>query len=110
MSSETAAARRPCGGLVPSARRNGRNPGLRRPRTVQRPARVCVVAAVLGVFPFAMNSARPLPVEAATGSVGWPTYHHDQGRSGVADPGPDLTNVAPVWHSPTLDGAIYAEP
>jgi outer membrane protein assembly factor BamB len=40
----------------------------------------------------------------------WPTYHHDAGRSGVDLTAPAAGTVAQAWTSPTLDGAVYAEP
>jgi outer membrane protein assembly factor BamB len=38
------------------------------------------------------------------------TYDHDARRSGVDPTSPAARTVAPAWTSPTLDGAVYAQP
>jgi outer membrane protein assembly factor BamB len=40
----------------------------------------------------------------------WPTYHRDALRTGVEPNGPTPGSLRPVWESPGLDGAVYAEP
>jgi len=55
--------------------------------------------------PAATSTASPGSVHGGS----WVTYHGDRTRSGVAS-GPSIRNVQRTWTSPTLDGAIYAEP
>jgi polyvinyl alcohol dehydrogenase (cytochrome) len=67
-------------------------------------------------FPAAAASA------SATGSPGpdpppggpvtaddWPTYHHDNGRSGVGAADPPATRLTPAWQA-KLDGPVYGQP
>src|SRR5438067_5535512 len=44
------------------------------------------------------------------GAVPWPTYHLDSNRTGNDTTEPALTPPRRLWTSPTLDGAVYAEP
>ena len=59
------------------------------------------------------GSGPSVPATAAAGGVtfpaAWTTYQHDASRSGAAPDriGADLRRV---WTSPTLDGAVYAQP
>src|SRR4051812_47074143 len=47
----------------------------------------------------------PLAVSAAD----WPTYHHDNGRTGVAAGFPAVTGLSKDWQI-KLDGAVYGQP
>jgi outer membrane protein assembly factor BamB len=51
------------------------------------------------------SAARP-----ATAGAAWVTYHRDTARSGVDPSSPAAGTVTEGWRSPTLDGAVYAEP
>ena len=57
------------------------------------------------------TEAPPTTEEPAADPVDWPTYDHDDGRTGVAPEGPpDPAGVKQRWASPALDGDIYAQP
>jgi outer membrane protein assembly factor BamB len=46
-----------------------------------------------------------------TAPTDWPTYDHDEERTGVAPDGPRLPSaVKQRWASPVLDGDLYAQP
>jgi len=58
-----------------------------------------------------MSSARP-PAEGAPTVVGpadWPTYHHDNARTGVAGQLAPLGTLHRAWQA-RLDGAVYGQP
>ncbi len=40
----------------------------------------------------------------------WPTYHHDQARTGVSSDQLALGQAQQSWSSAALDGAVYAQP
>ena len=61
--------------------------------------------AVLGVATAAPVSAAP-PVPGTD----WPTYHHDQTRTGWDQVHAAFTAVKPDWTSTALDGNVYAQP
>lgn len=46
---------------------------------------------------------------AAGASTDWPTYHHDNARTGVAGGFGTVTRVSSAWRA-TLDGAVYGQP
>src|SRR6478609_1332183 len=58
-----------------------------------------------------MSSARPpgAPPPAAIGAADWPTYHHDNARTGVADQLAPLGTLRTAWQT-KLDGAVYGQP
>jgi len=57
------------------------------------------------------TEAPPTTKEPAPDPVDWPTYDHDDGRTGVAPEGPpDPAGVKQRWVSPVLDGDLYAQP
>jgi polyvinyl alcohol dehydrogenase (cytochrome) len=58
-----------------------------------------------------MSSARPpgAAPPAAIGPADWPTYHHDNARTGVADQVAPLGTLRPAWQT-RLDGAVYGQP
>jgi outer membrane protein assembly factor BamB len=57
------------------------------------------------------TTTTPASTSAAQSSGGaWPTYHRDGARTGVEPTGPTPGSLRRVWETPTLDGAIYAEP
>ncbi|MGH3784391.1 MAG: PQQ-binding-like beta-propeller repeat protein, partial [Pseudonocardiaceae bacterium] len=58
-----------------------------------------------------MSSARPpgAPPPAAVGPADWPTYHHDNARTGVADQLVPLGTLRKAWQA-RLDGAVYGQP
>jgi PQQ-like domain/Repeat of unknown function (DUF346) len=80
--------------------------------------RLTTVVAVIGISvpgsaagASAVHTRPGVPPSApVAGSGTWSTYHHDAARSGVADPGPDLTASRLVWQTPQLDGEVFAEP
>ena len=53
-------------------------------------------------------AARPAAAAAASGS--WTVYHHDNAHTGYDSTQPAATGASTGWTSPTLDGAVYAEP
>ncbi|MGH3526961.1 MAG: PQQ-binding-like beta-propeller repeat protein, partial [Pseudonocardiaceae bacterium] len=58
-----------------------------------------------------MSSARPpgAAPPAAIGAADWPTYHHDNARTGVADQLAPLGTLRTAWQT-KLDGAVYGQP
>lgn len=52
--------------------------------------------------------AAMLPVAAEASD--WPTFHGDNTRQGDDTVDPGLANPTPLWTTPALDGAIYAQP
>jgi polyvinyl alcohol dehydrogenase (cytochrome) len=58
-----------------------------------------------------MSSARPpgAAPPAAIGPADWPTYHHDNARTGVADQLAALGTLRAAWQT-KLDGAVYGQP
>jgi hypothetical protein len=52
------------------------------------------------------SSTPPAPATKA----GWPTYGHDAARTGVDRSSPSVGSTHTAWTSPTLDGAVYAQP
>ena len=79
-----------------------------------------MVAAVLAVLagcdpsgpaaePSATTRARPASAPIPVGPQDWPTYHHDNARTGVAVNVPPPGTLAQAW-SAKLDGAVYAQP
>lgn len=58
-----------------------------------------------------MSSARPpgAPAPVTVGPADWPTYHHDNARTGVAGQLAPLGTLRTAWKS-TLDGAVYGQP
>ncbi|HET9254138.1 MAG TPA: PQQ-binding-like beta-propeller repeat protein [Pseudonocardiaceae bacterium] len=59
----------------------------------------------------AVSSTRP-PGAAPPARVGpgdWPTYHHDNARTGLASQFPPLAALRREWQEP-LDGAVYGQP
>ncbi len=53
-------------------------------------------------------SSRPA-VQGSERSTDWPTYHHDNARTGYLAHELDPKRLLPAWTVP-LDGAVYAEP
>jgi len=79
---------------------------------------VVVLATVAGcsapVVPSApppMSSARPpgAAPPAVVGPADWPTYHHDNARTGVAGQLAPLGTLRRAWQA-RLDGAVYGQP
>jgi outer membrane protein assembly factor BamB len=64
-----------------------------------------------GTAPPPMSSARPpgAAPPAAIGPADWPTYHHDNARTGVAGQLISLGTLRRAWEAP-LDGAVYGQP
>jgi polyvinyl alcohol dehydrogenase (cytochrome) len=58
-----------------------------------------------------MSSARPpgAAPPAAVGPADWPTYHHDNARTGVAGQLAPLGMLRRAWQA-QLDGAVYGQP
>jgi outer membrane protein assembly factor BamB len=54
------------------------------------------------------SSAPPALPPAPT--AGWLTYHENLQRTGIDTTSPRMHDVHRAWTSPTLDGAVYAEP
>jgi outer membrane protein assembly factor BamB len=63
--------------------------------------------------PSAPNLTAPAPSGSASApapsDADWPTYHHDNGRSGVAPRLSPVGTLAKAWEA-TLDGAVYGQP
>jgi polyvinyl alcohol dehydrogenase (cytochrome) len=63
-------------------------------------------------FPPAATSPAPAPASAAAApdpAADWPTYHHDNARSGVGPARPAATKLTAAWRA-KLDGAVYGQP
>jgi outer membrane protein assembly factor BamB len=58
------------------------------------------------ISPASASASASPPVVAATD---WPTYHHDNGRTGVAPGFPAAGTPRVAWTAP-LDGAVYGQP
>ncbi|MBV8542248.1 MAG: PQQ-binding-like beta-propeller repeat protein [Pseudonocardiales bacterium] len=58
-----------------------------------------------------MSSARPpgAPAPAVVGPADWPTYHHDNARTGLAGQLAPLGTLHRAWQA-RLDGAVYGQP
>ena len=56
------------------------------------------------------SATRKTAATAGAASDAWTTYHHDNARSGQADPTGTFNKVSEDWTSPVLDGEVYAEP
>ncbi len=56
-----------------------------------------------------LSASGPAPSGPAVTDGDWPTYHHDNGRSGVAAGVPPLGTLRRAWSRP-LDGAVYGQP
>lgn len=58
-----------------------------------------------------VSSARPpgAAPPAAVGPADWPTYHHDNARTGVAGQLASLGTLRTAWRA-RLDGAVYGQP
>jgi outer membrane protein assembly factor BamB len=58
-----------------------------------------------------MSSARPpgAAPPVAVGPTDWPTYHHDNARTGVAEGFAPLGTLSRAWQA-RLDGAVYGQP
>ncbi|HEV7452425.1 MAG TPA: PQQ-binding-like beta-propeller repeat protein [Pseudonocardiaceae bacterium] len=70
----------------------------------------CAGAPTLGPAPPPMSSARPgTAAPAAVGPADWPTYHHDNARTGVAGQFGPLGTLRRAWQT-LLDGAVYGQP
>ena len=85
------------------------------PRAVGALALVAVVVAACSSGANKKAETNTPPAGTATtrrqtAASGWPTYHHDAARTGVADDQAALGQPAKVWQSAALDGAVYAQP
>jgi polyvinyl alcohol dehydrogenase (cytochrome) len=86
---------------------------------MRRLARVIAIAATLAACDNAPDPGpapspqtfSPAPSHSAlmVSSGDWPTYHHDNGRTGVAVDFPAPTGLSVSWRT-TLDGAVYGQP
>jgi polyvinyl alcohol dehydrogenase (cytochrome) len=58
-----------------------------------------------------MSNARPpgAPTPAVVGPADWPTYHHDNARTGVAGQLAPVGTLRRAWQA-KLDGAVYGQP
>jgi polyvinyl alcohol dehydrogenase (cytochrome) len=58
-----------------------------------------------------MSNVRPpgAAAPAAVGAADWPTYHHDNARTGVAGQLAPLGTLRRAWQT-QLDGAVYGQP
>jgi outer membrane protein assembly factor BamB len=69
-----------------------------------------VVVGLLGAAPASAREGSPAANPGATtAAVDWPTYHHDNARTGYVPDLPDPRKLNRVWAA-DLDGAVYAEP
>jgi outer membrane protein assembly factor BamB len=68
-------------------------------------------APVVPPAPPPMSSARPpgAAPPVAVGPADWPTYHHDNARTGVAGQLAPLGTLRRAWQA-RLDGAVYGQP
>ena len=61
-------------------------------------------------FPPAASSPAPASAgSTADPAADWPTYHHDNGRSGLGPAQPAATKLIAAWRA-KLDGAVYGQP
>ncbi|WP_245665906.1 PQQ-binding-like beta-propeller repeat protein [Actinoplanes subtropicus] len=61
---------------------------------------------------FPPAAASPAPTSAGAPSdpaADWPTYHHDNARSGLGPAQPAATKLTAAWRA-KLDGAVYGQP
>jgi outer membrane protein assembly factor BamB len=78
---------------------------------------LAVVAVLLALAGCTSTAAPedPAPTFAGTGTAqpvtaaDWPTYHHDNARTGVATAAAPLGALSQAWSAP-LDGAVYGQP
>ncbi len=98
---------------------------LERMRHRTAPVRVLAAALAAGTALAACDagSAGPVPSEKVIASpppsvsaspdtvapTDWPTYHHDNARTGVAPEFPSVGTPTVAWTTP-LDGAVYGQP
>jgi outer membrane protein assembly factor BamB len=54
-------------------------------------------------------TAAPTPTPSPVGDTDWPTYHHDNARTGVATGTPPVGTLSTAWTA-KLDGAVYGQP
>jgi outer membrane protein assembly factor BamB len=59
--------------------------------------------------PAVSEAASPLPSPPTLEPGDWPTYHHDNARTGLAPNFPAASAVAVAWQA-KLDGAVYGQP
>ncbi|MCU7726119.1 PQQ-like beta-propeller repeat protein [Actinoplanes sp. KI2] len=61
-------------------------------------------------FPPAADSPAPASAGSASPAAAeWPTYHRDNGRSGLGPAQPAATKLTAAWRA-KLDGAVYGQP
>jgi outer membrane protein assembly factor BamB len=65
--------------------------------------------ALPAAAPPASAAASPLASAVPVGPGDWPTYHHDNARTGLATGFPAPSSVAVAWQA-KLDGAVYGQP
>src|SRR5215469_262388 len=73
---------------------------------------VSSTTALGAAFPRSSVPRQNLPVSLtipALSSSDWPTYHHDNARTGYLASAPDPGQLLPAWTA-KLDNAVYAEP
>ena len=61
------------------------------------------------VHPVSLSHHALSPTPTALQSSDWPTYHHDNSRTGYLPNEPDPTQLVAAWTT-KLDNAVYAEP
>ena len=61
------------------------------------------------VHPVSATHPTPAPTPIALQSGDWPTYHHDNARTGYLPNEPDPKRLVDAWTT-KLDNAVYAEP
>ena len=81
--------------------------GFRRVTLVTAGGAVALVVSVAAPLPLQVSMLSPA---AASVAGQWTTYHLDNARTGDDVSEPSLRSPVPAWTSPTLDGAVYAEP
>ncbi|MGH3718275.1 MAG: PQQ-binding-like beta-propeller repeat protein [Pseudonocardiaceae bacterium] len=71
----------------------------------------CTAPGMPPPAPPPMSSARPpgAPAPATIGPADWPTYHHDNARTGVTGRLAPLGTLSRAWQA-RLDGAVYGQP
>jgi outer membrane protein assembly factor BamB len=73
------------------------------------PSRSRVPSRKVFLLSFSPDMSSHLAVQSSEQSSDWPTYHHDNARTGYLAHEPDPKRLLPAWTVP-LDGAVYAEP
>jgi hypothetical protein len=68
-----------------------------------------LVIGLIGVGPTAAQESKPVASPAQSTAAEWPTYHHDNTRTGYVPGLPDPQQLSRAWNT-DLDGAVYAEP